>query len=78
MGAKLLVLYGPPTDPAALDAHYLNVHLRLVKAVPGLPSATSNSSPVGSPVDQRPTTRSALPNVASGGTTLLVFDEHEV
>lgn len=103
MGAKLLVLYGPPTDPAAFDVHYRDVHLPLVKAVPGIQSAASSSGPVGSPTGPAPYhqvsaytwasmaelqagLRSAegeaaagdLPNFASGGATLLVFEEHEV
>jgi uncharacterized protein (TIGR02118 family) len=33
---KLTVLYGPPTDPAAFDAHYLDTHVGIVASIPGL------------------------------------------
>ena len=49
MTAKLLVLYNPPTDPSAFAAYYTDHHLPLVKAVPGLQSATSSVGPIGTP-----------------------------
>jgi uncharacterized protein (TIGR02118 family) len=33
---RLIVQYGQPTDPAAFDQHYRDVHVPLVQAVPGL------------------------------------------
>jgi uncharacterized protein (TIGR02118 family) len=33
---KLTVLYGPPTDAAAFDAHYFDTHVRIVASIPGL------------------------------------------
>jgi uncharacterized protein (TIGR02118 family) len=36
MAAKLVVLYGPPEDPAAFDAHYTQTHAPLAEKVPGL------------------------------------------
>ena len=33
---KLMVLYPPPTDPAAFRSHYEAVHLGLVARMPGL------------------------------------------
>ena len=33
---KLTVLYGPPTDRDAFDAHYRDVHAPLAKKIPGL------------------------------------------
>jgi len=33
---KLTVLYGPPTDPAAFDKYYLETHVPLADAIPGL------------------------------------------
>lgn len=33
---KLVVLYPPPTDPAAFRAHYERTHLPLVAQLPGL------------------------------------------
>lgn len=44
--AKLLVLYNPPADPAAFDAHYANVHVPLARKVPGLRSYTLSKGPV--------------------------------
>lgn len=35
-GVKLTVLYGPPKDPAAFEAHYLARHIPLVAAVKGI------------------------------------------
>jgi len=36
MAAKLVVLYGPPQDPDAFDAHYTETHAPLAEKVPGL------------------------------------------
>jgi uncharacterized protein (TIGR02118 family) len=36
MAAKLVVLYGPPQDPAAFDAHYTQTHAPLAEKIPGL------------------------------------------
>ncbi|GHE14638.1 EthD family reductase [Klenkia taihuensis] len=36
MTHRLLVTYGQPTDPAAFDAHYRDVHAGLASAIPGL------------------------------------------
>ena len=33
---KLTVLYGPPTDPAAFDQYFRDVHAPLAKAIPRL------------------------------------------
>lgn len=33
---KLIVLYGPPTDPAAFDSHYFSTHAGLVAKMPGV------------------------------------------
>lgn len=33
---RLLVQYGQPTDPAAFDQHYRNVHIGLAQAIPGV------------------------------------------
>ena len=33
---KLTVLYGPPTDTAAFDRHYGDVHAPLAKKIPGI------------------------------------------
>ncbi len=39
MTVKLVVLYTQPADPAGFDAHYLDTHLPLVHALPGLERA---------------------------------------
>ena len=36
MTVKLIVLYTHPDDPDAFDKHYLQVHSRLIEAIPGL------------------------------------------
>jgi uncharacterized protein (TIGR02118 family) len=36
VAARLLVLYSPPDDPAAFDAHYRDVHTPIVRRYPGL------------------------------------------
>lgn len=36
MSVKLLAIYAPPDDREAFEHHYHNVHLPLVKRVPGL------------------------------------------
>lgn len=33
---KLTVLYGPPTDTAAFDQHYNDVHVPLAQKIPGV------------------------------------------
>jgi uncharacterized protein (TIGR02118 family) len=33
---RLLVQYGQPTDPAAFDQHYRDVHMGLAQQIPGL------------------------------------------
>jgi uncharacterized protein (TIGR02118 family) len=33
---RLLVQYGRPTDPAAFDTHYREVHVGLAQKIPGL------------------------------------------
>jgi uncharacterized protein (TIGR02118 family) len=33
---KLTVLYGPPTDPGAFDKYYLETHVPIADAIPGL------------------------------------------
>ena len=34
--AKLFAIYQQPTDPAAFDDHYFNMHVPLAKKIPGL------------------------------------------
>jgi uncharacterized protein (TIGR02118 family) len=37
---RLTVLYGKPTDPAAFDLHYRQVHIPLARQIPGLTAFT--------------------------------------
>ena len=50
---KLVVLYGPPTDPTAFEDHYANTHAPLALAVPGLKRFESGPV-VGTPDDSAP------------------------
>jgi len=36
VAVRLIVLYSPPDDPAAFDAHYRDVHTPIVQRYPGL------------------------------------------
>ena len=103
MSARLLVLYGTPTDPPAFDAYCTDHHTPLAKVVPGLQSITVSRGPVGTPDGPSPYYRVAtltwgsmeerqqglvspqgaaaagdLQNFATGGATLLVFEDEEV
>ena len=49
MTVKLVVLYTHPADPAAFDQHYLDVHMPLVQAIPGLQRAESGR--IDAPLD---------------------------
>lgn len=43
---KLTVMYTPPSDPEAFDAHYTSVHIPMVQKMPGLERLeTSRSVP---------------------------------
>ena len=45
---RLMVQYGQPTDPAAFDKHYRDVHVGLAQAIPGVLRFTIGH---GGPVD---------------------------
>lgn len=47
--AKLMVLYGKPTDTAEFDAHYYQTHVPLAKKIPGLRRYEVSSGPVAAP-----------------------------
>jgi len=49
MPARLLVLYGHPTDPSAFDDYYVSTHAPIAKKLPGLRSYTINSGAIGAP-----------------------------
>jgi uncharacterized protein (TIGR02118 family) len=42
---RFTVLYPQPTDPAAFDRHYMEVHVPLAKKLPGLRSYTLGRRP---------------------------------
>jgi uncharacterized protein (TIGR02118 family) len=49
---KLIALYKTPSDVAAFDSHYTNVHTPLVKKIPGLRKlevARITGAPIGEP-----------------------------
>lgn len=47
--ARLLVLYGTPTDPAAFDRYYFGRHVPLAKTLPGLRGYEVSDGAVASP-----------------------------
>ena len=54
MAAKLLVLYGTPTDPAAFDRHYADVHTPLAKKIATLRSFETSRGQVVTPAGPAP------------------------
>lgn len=42
MTYQLTVIYNPPADPAAFDAHYAQTHAPLTEELPGLTSFTTS------------------------------------
>jgi uncharacterized protein (TIGR02118 family) len=55
MSARLLVLYGQPTDPSAFDRYYAATHVPLARKLPGLRSYTISSGATQAP-DGKPAT----------------------
>jgi uncharacterized protein (TIGR02118 family) len=51
---RTLVLYGHPTDPAAFDRHYEEVHTGLAAKIPGLRAFEVSRAPVSSPAGESP------------------------
>lgn len=103
MTAKLVVLYGHPSDPEAFDSYYAGTHAAIAKAVPGLRSFTASVGPVGTPAGPADYHRVAtlswdtmadlqaalgspeggaaagdLANFATGGATMLVYEDQDV
>ncbi|MDQ6675247.1 MAG: EthD family reductase [Chloroflexota bacterium] len=54
MTARLIALYGRPTDTAAFDRHYRETHIPLAKKLPGLRSYTVSDGQVGAPDGKAP------------------------
>ena len=46
MPVEVFVLYSPPEDPAAFDAHFVAVHIPLVKTMPHLDQFEVSAGPV--------------------------------
>lgn len=49
MAAKLLVLYNRPTDPAAFDSYYAEMHMPIVKMIPSMQSFVVSTGPITAP-----------------------------
>ncbi len=47
--AQLVVTYGIPSDPAAFDRHYSEIHVTLARAIPGLRRFETTRGPVLTP-----------------------------
>jgi len=47
--ARMVVIYRTPKDPAAFDAHYLEVHVPLAKQLPGLRKYEVSRWPIVTP-----------------------------
>ena len=47
--AQLVVSYGTPSDPAAFDRHYSEIHVPLARAIPGLLRFETSRGPVLTP-----------------------------
>ena len=44
--AQMIVIYRTPRDPAAFDRHYFEVHVPLVRHLPGLRKLETNRGPI--------------------------------
>jgi uncharacterized protein (TIGR02118 family) len=44
--AQMIVIYKTPKNPAAFDRHYFEVHVPLVRQLPGLRKLETNRGPV--------------------------------
>jgi uncharacterized protein (TIGR02118 family) len=52
--ARILVLYATPSDPAAFDQHYHDIHIPLAKKLPGLQAFDLSTGPINSPAGPSP------------------------
>ena len=52
--AKIIVLYGQPSDPAAFDAYYEPTHVPIARKIPGLRSLEMSTTPVMTPMGPAP------------------------
>jgi uncharacterized protein (TIGR02118 family) len=44
--AQMIVIYKTPRDPAAFDRHYFEVHVPLIRQLPGLRRLETNRGPI--------------------------------
>jgi uncharacterized protein (TIGR02118 family) len=54
MPAKVVVMYGTPTDAATFRQQYTDDHVPLAKAIPGLRSFEVSDGPVNTPAGPAP------------------------
>jgi len=73
---RLTILYGQPTDPAAFDHYYWNVHIPLAKKMKGWSRWTVE--PVQAPLGADDAASADVPHFATGGATFLVTEEHQI
>jgi hypothetical protein len=86
---RVTVCYGKPTDPAAFDSHYAQVHAPLVLQVPGLSGysgyyvafldfATEADYRTGLRSPEMAKVGADVPTFATGGVTMLTQqpDDH--
>jgi uncharacterized protein (TIGR02118 family) len=52
--AQMMVLYKAPRDPAAFDQQYAEIHVPLVKKIPGLRKLEVSDGPVMLPLGSAP------------------------
>jgi len=101
--ARLVVMYGTPTDKTAFDKYYFEKHIPLAKTIPGLRKYEVNRGPISTPTgpsrihliatlefDSAAALQAAfgsaegraaaadVPNFATGGVEMFMFDNREV
>ena len=54
MPAKIVVMYGTPTDAETFNQRYTGEHLSLVKKIPGLRSFEVSNGPINTPAGPAP------------------------
>lgn len=51
---RLMVLYGPPNDPATFERYYQQTHIPLVQKIPGLKGFVTSKPAVLNPQERSP------------------------
>ncbi len=54
MSAKVVVMYGTPTDAALFNRQYTDDHVPLAKKIPGLRSFEASTGPINTPAGPAP------------------------